>query len=197
MQTWEDGFEPGNCIIECLSDLSAALRGGFAKFLPLVLPKLAATLHQSNCSEATTAAALRLLQEMASLLRDWTHLLVPALLFAAEQSSKQCKLIAVHTLLAISCSAYIAPHLSRILPVIQRISTQPDLHEDALRCMCALVKECGNEAITFVQGFERHNGLSILDHPYYIDYIEGSGGDIEIKYVSAWRVDCNIVLTTF
>lgn len=179
IQRWDEGLEPSNCIVDTVTDLASALRGGFQRYLPLVVPKVCSVLLLPTCAEATVAAALRLLQETASLLRDWSHVIVPALLATAERPTSTSQGAVMDTLLALSCSAHITPHLSRVLPALHRIYLCPHLSDKALRTMCSMAKECGKEANSFVRGFECRVGLDIIGHKYYAAYLEGTGGYIE------------------
>lgn len=179
MARWDDGLEPTNCIVEAIAHLAVALRGSFQRYLPLVIAKICNALRLHTCSEATALAALRLLQETAALLRDWTHIIIPALLATAETPTSNNSMAVMDTLLALSCSAHITPHLSRILPVLHRMYLCPHLSDKALRTMCSIAKECGKEANSFVRGFERHVGIIIIGHCYYNEYLEGTGGTFE------------------
>jgi hypothetical protein len=180
MSRWEEALEPVNCIIDALMDLFAALRGGFQRYLPLVIPRVCAELINPSCHEATITVSVKLLHETAHLLRDWIHLIIPALLAVAEYSSTVTNQVAaMNALVSLSCSAHIAPHMSRILPVMHRLCLQSHTSDHALRCLCAIAKECGKEAASFVQGFERHTGLNIFDNRYYRDYEEGSAGELD------------------
>lgn len=184
VQRWDEGLEPSNCIVDTISDLSFALRGGFHRYLPLVIPKICSVLLNTSCPEPTVAASLRLLQETAALLRDWTHAIVPALLATTERATTSSQIGIMDTLLALSCSSHVLPHLSRILAVLHRLYLNPRLSSKAHKTMCCIAKECGKEANTFVQGFERHAGVSIVGHQYFVDYCEGDGGEIEARSVT-------------
>lgn len=184
VQRWDEGLEPSNCIVEAISDLSNALRGGFQRYLPLVIPKVCGALLTSGCSEATITASLRFLQETATLLRDWIHTVIPALLATAERASMPGQMSIMDTLLALSCSSHIIPHLSRIFAVLYRLYLSPRLSEKAHQTMCYIAKESGRDANTFIQGFERHSGVVIAGHRYYVEYIEGTGAAVEARCVT-------------
>lgn len=179
VRRWDEGLEPSNCIVDTISDLSTALRGGFQRYLPLVIPKLCSALLAPACSEATVAGSLRFLQESAGLLRDWTHAIIPALLSIVEKVLPASQNAIMDTLLALACFSHTTPHLSRIMPVLSRLHNNPRLSEKAHRTMCGIAKECGKEANSFIQGLESHTGVVILGHPFYAAYAEGTGGEFE------------------
>lgn len=181
IQRWMEHLEPSNCIVDAIADIAAALRGGFHKYLPVVLPKVCDASQDYNCPEATALAILRLLRETASLLRDWTHVVVPALLSMAERPTSSIATGVMSALVALSCSVHLTPHLSRILPTLHRLYLCPHLSDQALHAMCAIAKECGKDARTFIRGFEAHIGISLMSQPCYLEYVEGTGAHQEAR----------------
>lgn len=181
VQRWSEHLEPSNCIVETIADVAAALRGGFQTYLPVVLPRVCSALQEYNCPEATALAGLRLLREIANLLRDWTHIVVPALLTMAERPTSSIATGVMNAFVALSCSVHLTLHLSRILPALHKLYLCPHLSDKALRTMCAIAKECETDASTFIRGFETHAGINLIGHAHYVEYIEGTGGHCEAR----------------
>ena len=192
---WNDGLEPSSCIVETIGGLATALRGSFQKYLAVVLPRMTGCLASNATPDHTAAAILRFFQSIGPQLREWAHSAVPAILHASEHCSTFTRNLALSVLLSIASSTYLGFHLSRILPVLVRLTKQPSTADQATRTFCGLVKECGPDALAFALSYERSLGFAITGHPQFLEYAEGSASEGEGRSVQRNQTLCGSRLT--
>lgn len=176
---WHDGLEPSSCIVNCITSIAKAVKGCFRLGLRTVFPKMAASLQDPDTSEATSLAILRFIQSQPSILREWAAITVPAVVEALQRPSLPTQHLALETLVILSSNIYMPPQLSRVMPVLVKLTKQGETVEQATRTICSIAKECGRDSMPFLHAFERQLAFCIWDHPYFLDYIEGSGRLVE------------------
>ena len=134
-------------------------------------------LGVKSTPDHTAMAILRFLQDIGPQVREWSHSAIPAILAACEHYSFHTRNMASSTLLSIASSIYIGSHLSRIIPVLVSLTKQSETSTQATKTLCGLVKECGLDALHFAMTYESQLGIIIAEHPYYLEYAEGSAGE--------------------
>lgn len=168
-------MEPSTCIIECIAALSVAMRGDFVKYQPVVVPRLAASLLDPATPDATALAVLRFVQQSTVQMRDWSQCIVPALLHACDTHySTATRTAALDALLAMAGAAYVGSFLSRVLTTLTAATRDEEVGMHAARTLCAVVKECGPEALPFAMMFEPQLGFTIVEHPSYEGHVPGT-----------------------
>lgn len=124
-------------------------------------------------------SAIRFICDMSDHLREWVHLVLPSLLEVIQHgTSVATRIVALDGLGILACSAYVGAHLTRLLPILVPLCHEEEFRAAAIRATCIVMKECGPEAIVFMELFAKDLPFDIRHHPLYVSHLRGTANEI-------------------
>ncbi|ALC39457.1 Tor, partial [Drosophila busckii] len=146
-------------LINLIEQIAVALGCEFRDYFAQLIPQILRVLQHDNSKERhVTRRLLQALQKFGCTLGYYLPLIVPPIvkLFDSPYVLPQVSLVALETIHQLACQLDFTDFSSRIIhPLVRVLETEPELREQAMATLRALVKQLGRKYLVFVPMVQR------------------------------------------
>ncbi|XP_004346781.2 TOR pathway phosphatidylinositol 3-kinase TorA [Capsaspora owczarzaki ATCC 30864] len=140
-------------ILSLVESISLALGGEFKAFLPELIPHILRVFMRDDAEYRSTLKVLHALEVFGSNLDDYLHLVIPPVvtLFESFETRVDVRRTAIQTLTLLCRKLSFSDYASRIIhPLTRVLDGSPELRQDAMLALTALVHQLGADYIIFI-----------------------------------------------
>jgi FKBP12-rapamycin complex-associated protein len=141
-------------VLLLIEEVSKALNDEFRPYLPQIMPLLLAILHNDHSThKLATTKALRTLEVLNTLLDDYLHLVVPAVVKLFEDTDTDHVLTrqAIVTIGRLARRLNVSAYAARIIqPLVRALSMRLELRDVCMQTLCYLLIQLREDYIIFV-----------------------------------------------